>query len=67
MVAFQLDNTLSEFGSVTRGLCTLNGDKLESVIETGGLRLSKKWNAIRSRYSPKWQRASFNECVGFYT
>ena len=41
MVAFQLDNTLSEFGSVTRGLCTLNGDKLDSVIETGGLRLSK--------------------------
>ena len=41
MVAFQLDNTLSEFGSVTRGLCTLNGDKLDSVIETSGLRLSK--------------------------
>ena len=41
MVAYQLDNTLSEFGGVTRGLCTLNGDKLESVIETGGLRLSK--------------------------
>ena len=41
MVAFQLDNTLSEFGSVTRGLCTLNGDKLDSVIETGGLRLSE--------------------------
>ena len=46
MVAFQLDNTLSEFGGVTRGLCTLNGDKLESVIETGGLRLSK--NGIQS-------------------
>ena len=46
MVAFQLDNTLSEFGSVTRGLCTLNGDKLKSVIETGGLRLSK--NEVQS-------------------
>ena len=46
MVAFQLDNTLSEFGSVTRGLCTLNGDKLDSVIETGGLRLSK--NGVQS-------------------
>ena len=42
MVAFQLNNTLSEFGSVTRGLCTLNGDKLDSVIETSGLRLSKR-------------------------
>ena len=41
MVAFQLGNTLSDFGSVTRGLCTLNGDKLDTVIETGGLRLSK--------------------------
>tara|TARA_Y100001970_G_C14246399_1_gene868587 strand:- start:3467 stop:4348 length:882 start_codon:yes stop_codon:yes gene_type:complete len=40
MVAFQLDNTLSDFGSVTRGLCTLNGDKLDTVVETGGLRMS---------------------------
>ena len=46
MVAFQLDNTLSDFGSVTRGLCTLNGDKLDTVIETGGLRLSK--NGMKS-------------------
>ena len=40
MVAFQLDNTLSDFGSVTRGLCTLNGDKLDTVIETDGLQMS---------------------------
>jgi len=40
MVAFQLDNTLSDFGSVTRGLCTLNGEKLDTVIETGGLKMS---------------------------
>ena len=46
MVAFQLGNTLSDFGSVTRGLCTLNGDKLDTVIETGGLRLSK--NGMKS-------------------
>mgnify|MGYP001285365355 CR=1 FL=1 len=37
MVAFQLDNTLSDFGSVTRGLCTLKENKLKTIIETGGL------------------------------
>ena len=40
MVAFLLDNTLSDFGSVTRGLCTLDGDKLDTVIETDGLQMS---------------------------
>ena len=42
MVAFQLDNTLSDFGSVTRGLCTLKGNKLDTVVETGGLLMSEK-------------------------
>ena len=42
MVAFQLDNTLSDFGSVTRGLCTLKENKLDTVIETGGLIMSEK-------------------------
>ncbi len=42
MVAFQLDNTLSDFGSVTRGLFTLKGNKLDTVIETGGLIMSEK-------------------------
>ena len=42
MVAFQLDNTLSDFGSVTRGLCTLKGNKLNTVIETGGLIMSEE-------------------------
>ena len=42
MVAFQLDNTLSDFGSVTRGLCTLKGNKLDTVIETGGLIMSEE-------------------------
>ena len=42
MVAFQLDNTLSDFGSVTRGLCTLKGNKLDTVIETGGLIMTEK-------------------------
>ncbi len=37
MVAFQLDKTLSTFGGVTRGLCTLKDGKLDTVIETGDL------------------------------
>jgi len=35
MVAFQLNRTLSEFGGVTRGLCTVKNGVLDSVIETG--------------------------------
>ena len=37
MVAFQLDKTLSTFGGVTRGLCTVKEGKLDTVIETGDL------------------------------
>ena len=37
MVAFQLEKTLSDFGSVTRGLCTVNNDKLINVVETENL------------------------------
>jgi dTDP-glucose pyrophosphorylase len=37
MVAFKLDKTLSSFGGVTRGLCTLNHEKLNTVIETADL------------------------------
>ena len=37
MVAFQLDKTLSEFGGVTRGLCTVRTDSLDTVVETGDL------------------------------
>ena len=46
MVAFQLNKTLSAFGGVTRGLCTLNNGKLDTVIETGNLQ--KKDNSILS-------------------
>tara|TARA_B100000029_G_scaffold473897_1_gene515726 strand:- start:191 stop:1072 length:882 start_codon:yes stop_codon:yes gene_type:complete len=38
MVAFQLGNTLSEFGSVTRGLCTVDNNSLQTVIETRDLK-----------------------------
>jgi len=37
MVAFQLEKTLSEFGAVTRGLCSVKEDHLISVIETENL------------------------------
>ena len=38
MVAFELGRTLSDFGSVTRGLCTVTSNYLETVIETGDLK-----------------------------
>ena len=46
MVAFQLDKTLSIFGGVTRGLCTVKGGKLDTVIETENLQ--KTENGISS-------------------
>ena len=46
MVAFQLDKTLSIFGSVTRGLCTVKEGKLDTVIETENLQ--KTENGISS-------------------
>ena len=46
MVAFQLDKTLSIFGGVTRGLCTVKEGKLDTVIETENLQ--KTENGISS-------------------
>ena len=46
MVAFQLDKTLSIFGGVTRGLCTVKGGKLDTVIETNNLQ--KTGNGVSS-------------------
>jgi len=37
MVAFRLDKTLSDFGPVTRGVCNVENDKLDTVVETGNL------------------------------
>lgn len=37
MVAFQMDRTLSEFGSVTRGVCEVVDNRLANIIETEGL------------------------------
>ena len=38
MVSFQLGNTLSSNGSVSRGICTVVNNKLETVVETHGLK-----------------------------
>jgi len=37
MVAFQLDKTLSIFGGVTRGICTVENGSLSMVVETENL------------------------------
>jgi len=35
MVGYKLNNTLSDFGSVSRGICQVNkNDELESIVET---------------------------------
>ena len=46
MVGFRLENTLSSFGAVTRGVCSVENKKLSSVVETGDLH--KKGNIIYS-------------------
>ena len=46
MVTFRLENTLSIFGGVTRGLCTVIDNKLNTVVETSNL--EKKNNEISS-------------------
>jgi len=40
MVAFKLENTLSKFGAVTRGLCEVENGLLSTVIETEELQKS---------------------------
>jgi len=34
MIGFRLDKTLSDFGPVTRGVCTVKNDLLDTVVET---------------------------------
>ena len=46
MVGFRLENTLSSFGAVTRGVCSVENKKLSSVVETR--ELQKKGNIIYS-------------------
>lgn len=46
MVTFRLENTLSIFGGVTRGLCTTINEKLNTVVETSNL--EKNNNGVSS-------------------
>jgi len=46
MVGFRLDKTLSDFGPVTRGVCTVENDILDTVVETENI--EKKANCISS-------------------
>lgn len=38
MVVYRLDNTLSSFGGVTRGVCEVSKENLVSVVETGNIK-----------------------------
>ena len=38
MAGFELKNTLSDFGSVNRGVCKVDGEKLTSICETYNIR-----------------------------
>ena len=46
MVTFRLEKTLSIFGGVTRGICSIKNEKLDTVVETSNL--VKKNNEISS-------------------
>lgn len=37
MVGYVLGNTMSRVGTVTRGICTVKNDYLDSIVETGGI------------------------------
>ena len=40
MAAFQLDKTLSDYGSVSRGICEQNLNQLVTIVETHGIKKS---------------------------
>jgi len=44
MAAFQLDKTLSDYGSVSRGICEQNLNQLVTVVETHGIKKSSVGN-----------------------
>ena len=47
MVAFQLDNTLSDYGGVSRGVCTVRDNHLVNIVETH--EIIKTENTISSK------------------
>ena len=44
MAAFQLDKTMSDYGSVSRGICEQNLNQLVTVVETHGIKKSSAGN-----------------------
>jgi dTDP-glucose pyrophosphorylase len=50
MVAYKLKNTVSDFGTVTRGVCTLEGGKMTAVEETYKIGVAAD-GSIRSYYT----------------
>ncbi len=51
MVAFQLDNTLSEFGGVSRGLCVVKNQLLDNVTEIENIKNDKTGISNDSKYT----------------
>ena len=51
MVAFQLQNTLSNFGGVSRGICTVNNRYVENISETHDIVINN--NSISSSSNKK--------------
>lgn len=60
MVWFKLANTLSEFGSVNRGICTVKDGHLISVIENLGIYKDISTDAIKTNV---WRRLEYNDVV----
>lgn len=58
MTAFELQNTLSENGSVSRGICRLNGELLESVEEFTSI---QKFNNQISGQNKKRESKELNQ------
>lgn len=58
MTAFELQNTLSENGSVSRGICRLNGELLESVEEFTSI---QKFNNQISGQNKKGESKELNQ------
>lgn len=58
MTAFELQNTLSENGSVSRGICRLNGELLESVEEFTSI---QKFNNQISGQNEKGESKELNQ------
>lgn len=52
MVAYKMGNTVSENGSVTRGVCQVENDKLVKIVETKGINADCYSQDSGEQYSP---------------